>query len=131
MAGDERPPSAADPNSRHSGKEDAPTVRRRSVRLGRWRVFLLPDGHEHLCGYSLRQRQSRVSSPLVAFNASAATVWTASGRKYLLIGPASFDDDAMYAFEYFIQINLIERNRIQDVSDLYELAIADARSHEK
>ena len=71
---------------------------------------------------------ARVSSPVVGFEPVTATATTASGRKYHLVGSAVGDNDALYAFEYFLQINRIDRPQVIDVSDGYLWAIVEAEA---
>jgi hypothetical protein len=61
-----------------------------SVEVHSWRLIKAPSGELHLG--TLRDRQAdravvRLTSALAAFDMAASAVTTASGRRYLLMGP--------------------------------------------
>ncbi|PMY01398.1 hypothetical protein, partial [Pseudomonas sp. GW460-13] len=55
----------------------------------------------HFVGFSIADQDGRVSTPIVSFNLGKRTGITASGRRYILVGPPGFDDDAEFVWECY------------------------------
>lgn len=52
-----------------------------------WRIFRLPNGDQHFCGFRENGATIRTSSRIILFHAETNTGMTASGRIYRLQGP--------------------------------------------
>ena len=76
-----------------------------SSTLTSWSVFETASGDRHLCGYSTRDREGRVTSALVAFDPAAPSFTTSSGRVYRLVGAPGHDPDAEYVQRRWLAIN--------------------------
>lgn len=93
------------------------------VELVRWRVFETETGEHHFVGSRLNQGTGRVSSAIVNFDHSSRTGVTISGRKYVLLGPPSFNSDADYTWALWSLLNSVVSSR--DVTDKW---LAEERS---
>lgn len=71
-----------------------PVTKEPDVALVRWSVLEIDPGDRHLCGYSTRNREGRVTSVLVAFDPAAPAFTTSTGRVYRLEGAPGIDPDA-------------------------------------
>ena len=69
--------------------------------LERWRVFQADQASRHFVGFNAADQDGRVSTPIVLFNAAERSGVTFSGRRYVLVGPPGFDDDAEYVWELY------------------------------
>jgi hypothetical protein len=87
------------------------------VWLERWRVIQTDLGTRHFAGFSVEDQDSRVSTPILSFNGADRTGVTASGRRYVLVGPSGFDDDAEYVWNWYSSV--LEVKEAADVSDEY------------
>lgn len=85
------------------------------VVLSFWRVFELPSGHRHLCGFNTRLGEGRVSSCIVEWHPDTLTGVTRSGRIYQLQGPPGDHSDAWYVWQKWCVINKI--THAEDVSN--------------
>ena len=83
--------------------------------LSSWRVFELPDGDRHFCGYETYFGEGRVSSRVESFDPSAQQGVTRSGRVYQLAGAPGYNSDALYVWTRWCQLNHVEQ--CTDVSD--------------
>jgi len=70
-----------------------------------WSIFETATGERHLCGYSTRDREGRVTSALIAFDPVAPSFTTKSGRVYRLAGAPGHDPDAEYVQRRWLVIN--------------------------
>ncbi len=75
------------------------------VVLTSWHVFEVANGDRHFCGWNVGDREGRVSSRIVEFDASAMTGRTRSGRVYRLSGRPGTDGDALYVRARWLRIN--------------------------
>lgn len=73
--------------------DDEPTIT-----LGAWSIRETNTGSRHFVGFNLASLDGRVSTPIVSFDPDTRTGVTASGRRYVLVGPAGFDRDAEYVW---------------------------------
>lgn len=87
------------------------------VWLERWHVLQADNVFRHFVGFSVADQDGRVSTPIVSFNAVERTGITASGRRYVLVGPRGFDEDAQYVWECYSHVFGIKE--AVDVSEEY------------
>lgn len=87
------------------------------VWLERWRVLQAELVFRHFVGFSIADQDGRVSTRILSFNAVERTGITASGRRYILVGPPGFDDDAQYVWECYSSV--FEIKEAVDVSEEY------------
>jgi hypothetical protein len=73
-----------------------PVTTEPTATLRSWSVFEIAPGERHLCGYSSRDAEGRVTSVLTAFDPAEAAFTTSSGRVYRLEGAPGHDPDAEY-----------------------------------
>ncbi|AQV92539.1 hypothetical protein BJN34_01340 [Cupriavidus necator] len=85
--------------------------------LERWRVIQADRESRHFVGFSVEDQDGRVSTPIVSFNPAERSGLTASGRRYVLVGPPGFDDDAEYVWECYS--GFYEIKEVVDVTDQY------------
>ena len=76
--------------------------------------------HMHFNGYNYRDREGRMSSRIVEFDAERMVGRTRSGRVYELKGPPDFDLDAEYVLRRWIRFNNADRN--------FEIVAVDTRT---
>jgi len=103
------------------------------TRLVDWRVFhcQLPglDGATttHLVGYSPRNREGRVSSPIKTFDPSKRLVKTRSGRVYELLGSPGSCGDADHTWAAWLRIN--EATVVAEVTEQHYAQIQTHHVH--
>lgn len=85
--------------------------------LAHYRIYELPNGDRHFCGYVPAHRDGRVSSKIVAWDAGSRIGTTRSGRRYRLAGEPGHDGEAQYVWAAWKRINDVTDFR--DVSDEY------------
>lgn len=85
--------------------------------LSHYRVFELPEGSRHFCGYVAPDREGRVSSQITSWDPETRTGTTMRGRRYRLEGEAGFDPDAEYVWDQWKRINAIDE--LRDVTEDY------------
>jgi hypothetical protein len=75
--------------------------------LEHWSVRETPKGHRHFCGRTMEGAlsESRISSPVIAFDAARRRGRTATGRVYQLEGPAGGAPDVDYLWQRWLGIN--------------------------
>lgn len=94
-------------------------VARPSVTLRDWCVFEVPGTakHEmrttHFVGYSVEEREGRVSSCIILLDRAGGRGTTKSGRIYELQGPPGLDGDGAYTWGRWQSIN-----RVSEVVDV-------------
>ena len=86
-----------------------------SVQLRRWRAYELPDGHRHLVGWNVADREGRVSSQVIGFDPRQACLTTDSGRRYELVGSPGDDADAAHVWGVWSRMRAVDAYR--DVSE--------------
>ncbi|KVO06433.1 hypothetical protein [Burkholderia ubonensis] len=69
-----------------------------TVTLECWSIRQFADGARHFVGYSRDSLDGRVSTQIVELNIDGRTARTASGRRYLLMGPSGYNADAEYVW---------------------------------
>ncbi|ARL23929.1 hypothetical protein [Burkholderia pseudomallei] len=84
--------------------DDEPTIT-----LGAWSIRETNTGNRHFVGFNLASLDGRVSTPIVSFDPGTRTGVSASGRRYVLVGPAGFDRDAEYVWRWAVRAWNIER----------------------
>jgi hypothetical protein len=94
----------------------APVQEHPEAQLVSWRVFELPDGDRHFCGYETYFHEGRVCSRVVSFDPETRQGVTRSGRCYELVGPPGDNADALYVWDRWCTRNAVEE--FTDVSDL-------------
>ena len=88
----------------------APVTERPEVTLTGWAVFDVPDEDStaeptrHLVGWSCEDREGRVSSPVMTFDARTASFSTRSGRIYRLSGQPGLGSDAVYVWQFWLHM---------------------------
>lgn len=85
--------------------------------LSRYRIFELPSGTRHFCGYVARDREGRVSSEIVSWDPEARIGVTKRGRRYRLDGDPGFDSDAEYVWNAWKHVNSV--TDFKDVTEDY------------
>jgi hypothetical protein len=85
--------------------------------LERWRVLEANHELRHFVGFSVADQDGRVSTPIVSFNKAERSGVTASGRRYILMGPPGYDDDAEYVWEQYA--GFFGFKEVVDVSEEY------------
>jgi hypothetical protein len=72
-----------------------------------WSVRETSRGHRHFCGRTMEGAlsESRISSPVIAFDALRRRGKTATGRVYQLEGPAGQSPDVDYLWQRWLGIN--------------------------
>lgn len=88
--------------------------------LSRYRVFKLPEGTRHFCGYVAADREGRVSSQIMDWDPVTRVGTTRRGRRYRLDGEPGFDPDAEYVWARWKRIN--EVTDFKDVTEEYAAA---------
>ena len=68
----------------------------------------------HFIGYNVSDREGRVSSQIVQFDAGSMCGVTRSGRVYKLMDSQGYDSDAGYVWQRWKEINHVETEK--DVS---------------
>ena len=94
------------------------------IELTRWQVMQLPHGDRHFVGWNVTEREGRVSSKIVEFDATTRCGRTSSGRVYQLRGPTGHDGDGAYTWGRWMQRN--GAVDCTDVSDEVQALIGDA-----
>ena len=75
------------------------------IELTNWQVMQLPHGDRHFVGWNATEREGRVSSMIVEFDAATRRGRTRSGRIYQLRGPTGHDGDGAYTWGRWMQRN--------------------------
>ncbi len=90
---------------------DSVDVRPR-VQLSSWRAYEVahPRGEalsRHLVGYVLDRDHGQVSSPVVRIDTAARCCVTHSGRVYELVSEPGYNEDAMYVWHRWMEVNVV------------------------
>lgn len=90
---------------------DSVDVRPR-VQLSSWRAYEVahPRGEalsRHLVGYVLEHDHGQVSSPVLRVDPVARCCVTHSGRVYELVGEPGYNEDAIYVWHRWMEVNVI------------------------
>lgn len=75
------------------------------IELTRWQVMQLPNGDRHFVGWNVTEREGRVSSKIIEFDAATRCGRTFSSRIYQLRCPTGYDGDAAYTWGRWMQRN--------------------------
>ena len=75
------------------------------IELTNWQVMQLPHGDRHFVGWNVTEREGRVSSKIIEFDAATRRGRTRSGRIYQLRGPTGHDGDGAYTWSRWMQRN--------------------------
>ena len=75
------------------------------IELTSWQVMQLPQGARHFVGWNVTEREGRVSSKIVEFDAATRRGRTNSGRVYQLRGRTGHDGDGSYTWGRWMQRN--------------------------
>ncbi|MFJ1260296.1 hypothetical protein [Cupriavidus sp. CuC1] len=103
----------------------APVDEQPQLTLERWRVYETSHGDRHFIGYCVEARDSRVTTPILSFDAGAKTGVTASGRRYLLTGWPCFDSDAERVWSFYASHNGVTETKDVSVEYLSQEAHQD------
>ena len=95
------------------------------IELTSWQGMQLPHGARHFVGWNVTEREGRVSSKIVEFDATTRRGRTHSGRVYQLRGAAGRDGDGVYTWGRWMQRN--GAADCIDVSDEVQAIIDAAR----
>ena len=98
------------------------------IELSDWQVMQLPHGDRHFVGWNVTEREGRVSSKIVDFDAATRRGRTRSGRVYQLLGSPGHDGDGAYTWGRWMQANAVVD--CTDVSDTVQ-ALIDAEALKK
>jgi len=79
----------------------APIEEQPIIWLERWRVIEADSRSRHFVGFCIANQDGRVSTPIKSFDEATKSGVTASGRRYILVGPSGFDDDAEYVWKRY------------------------------
>jgi hypothetical protein len=106
----------------------APVSERPEIVLIDWHVFEVsipdfPTRTRHFAGQNATDREGRVSSPIVTFDASTGCGVTRSGRVYKLRGTTGFTGDGEYTWNRWKSIN--------EVTDVVEMTAAINKAMER
>lgn len=82
------------------------------MQLSSWRAYEVahPRGEalsRHLVGYVLDCDHGQVSSPVVRIDTAARCCVTHSGRVYELVGEPGYNEDAMYVWHRWMEVNVV------------------------
>jgi hypothetical protein len=99
----------------------APVAERPELVLTDWRVFSVPlpgltECTRHFVGYNVTEREGRVSSAIVQFDAATMRGVTKSGRVYALQGRPGRDGDGEYTWSRWKRINDVTDAEAIDVT---------------
>lgn len=94
------------------------------LQLADWRVIQTECGERHFVGYNLTEREGRVSSRIIDFDAVSRCGRTRTGRVYELVGPPGRHPDAEHTWAWWCRINNMAE--ATDVTAEYGNAIAAA-----
>lgn len=78
-----------------------------NITLVRWRIFQSERKELHFVGYCPKNYEGRVSSAVQNFDPVTQRGVTQSGRIYELAGPPGFDQDAMYVWALWLEVNKV------------------------
>jgi hypothetical protein len=81
-----------------------PVTEQPSLTLRDWGVMQMPEGGRHFVGYVIENREGRVSSPIVKFDAKGRRGVTLTGRVYELIGAPGLESDAEYVRKQWLAL---------------------------
>ena len=96
-----------------------PVAEQPVVTLTGWLVIQTPSGTRHFCGWDMDLDEAKISSPVATFYRPTMTGTTASGRRYRLVGAPCLGADARYLLVRWCQIQSIDIDTLDDVSDDY------------
>jgi len=90
------------------------------INLTSWKIFevsseLWPKVTRHFVGYNSTNKEGRVSSEIITFDAAEAKGVTNSGRVYRLSGRPGFNLDAEYVWNFWKSINKI--TQVTDITN--------------
>lgn len=88
--------------------ETRPVAEAPEIVLRSWRVIEIENEARHFIGYNETEGEGRVSSKIITFDKETKRGVTRSGRVYQLIGSPGFNDDALYVWARWKQINKVE-----------------------
>ncbi|ALL68553.1 hypothetical protein K788_0000411 [Paraburkholderia caribensis MBA4] len=77
------------------------------VMLQRWSIRKTNVGDLHFVGFNVKKQDGRVSTAIVEFDTKQRIAITQSGRRYRLIGPAGYDGDAEYVWNWVVRLRSI------------------------
>jgi hypothetical protein len=97
------------------------------VRLSRWQVVELPSGSRHAYGWNSEAHEGRASTMLAEFHPTTASLRSASGRYYQLVGPPGKDPDGEYVFKAWLFAHGLAPEAVESVSDEIWNAIQASR----
>lgn len=99
-----------------------------ALALVRWRIFETLDRHErHLVGHCPEAGPGRVSSALSTLDLTTGVGLSSSGRRYQLLGPPGYDDDAQYIWEVWAEANGVPGYRDITLELLADVARAQSK----
>jgi hypothetical protein len=100
------------------------------VHLAKWQVAeLISIGARHVWGYDLEAREGRASSLLAEFNPATASLRSATGRRYQLVGPPGFDPEGEFVWLTSLSIHGLAHADVLSVTDDAWQAISSTGSN--
>jgi hypothetical protein len=99
--------------------------------LSTWQIFELPSGARHAWGRNNASGEGRVSSLLSHFRPKSASLRSASGRRYKLVGPPGRDTDGEYLWQLWLSVRRLKQADVTSVTDEVWAAIRASASTEK
>ena len=84
--------------------ETAPVSENGEVRLKRWSLRQVDTGERFFVGFDVEMRYGRMSTPIQSFDPRTRIGFTASGRRYVLLGAAGIDTDGEYVWNRVVAV---------------------------
>lgn len=75
-----------------------------TVHLSHWSIRRFEGGACHLVGRDRANLDGRVSTEVLEFDADGRTARTASGRRYVLVGPSGWTSDGEYVWHRVAEV---------------------------
>lgn len=75
-----------------------------TVHLRHWSIRRFEGGACHLVGRDRANLDGRVSTEVLEFDADGRTARTASGRRYVLVGPSGWTSDGEYVWHRVAEV---------------------------
>lgn len=88
-----------------------------------WKMPNKTEISDHFVGFNSNSQDGRVSSPIVKYDNETCLGASRSGRIYELKGNSGYNQDAMYVWQKWKDINYRYMHSVEDVSLEYEKRI--------
>lgn len=74
-----------------------------TVNLSHWSIRRFDGGACHIVGRDRANLDGRVGTEMLEFHAEGRTARTASGRRYVLVGPSGWTSDSEYVWHRVVE----------------------------